>query len=132
MAAFSSYPIAVSIGVFVHHVIFRHGEWHTRGAQILFSHIAALLVLEFRPYVASESWHFLPRASPTFFGSYLLGLFGSITGYRLFFHPLKKFPGPLLAKFSKLWHVYQNMDSRNHKTLGTLHQKYGNVFRVGA
>ncbi|KAL4954336.1 cytochrome P450 [Aspergillus filifer] len=40
---------------------------------------------------------------------YWLGLFGSITLYRAFFHRLRSFPGPPLAKISALWSVGRNL-----------------------
>lgn len=62
---------------------------------------------------------------------YSLGLFGSIAIYRLFFRRLRTFPGPRLAALTKLWHVYQCWDSRNHLVLDAFHKKYGTVVRTG-
>lgn len=62
---------------------------------------------------------------------HFLPLFGSITIYRLYFHRLNRFPGPRLAAVTKLWHVWQCRDSRNHQVLEKLHQEYGSFVRTG-
>lgn len=64
-------------------------------------------------------------------GSFTLGLFLSITIYRLFFHRIRHFPGPLLAALSKLGHSYQCRYSQNHIVLERLHQRYGDFVRTG-
>lgn len=63
---------------------------------------------------------------------YLFGLYFSIVVYRLSpSHRLSKFPGPRLAAVSKLWHVWQCRDSRNHELMYGLHEKYGDFVRTG-
>ena len=62
---------------------------------------------------------------------YLFALFASIAARRLFFHRLQSFPGPILAKVSKLWHLYHCLDSRNHLVLDDLHNRYGDFVRTG-
>ena len=61
----------------------------------------------------------------TIFSGYLLGLFGSVTVYRLSpFHRLHKFPGPKMAAVTKFWHVWQCRDSRNHEMMERLSKEY--------
>ncbi|KAF9001083.1 high nitrogen upregulated cytochrome P450 monooxygenase 2 [Cyathus striatus] len=56
----------------------------------------------------------------------------SILAYRLSpFHPLSKYPGPTLAKFTKFWGVYQNHTGKLHVTVLNLHRRYGSVVRIG-
>ena len=63
---------------------------------------------------------------------YLFGLFASIIEYRTSsFHRLHNFPGPKLAAISKLWHVWQCRDSRNHELMDFLHEEYGDFVRIG-
>ena len=63
---------------------------------------------------------------------YLFGLFASILLYRTSsFHRLHNFPGPKLAAMSKLWHVWQCRDSRNHELMEFLHEEYGDFVRIG-
>lgn len=52
--------------------------------------------------------------------------------YRLSpFHPLSKFPGPALAKTSKLWASYHCATGDMHRCFKSLHERYGDVVRVG-
>ncbi|KAL2861147.1 uncharacterized protein BJX67DRAFT_314377 [Aspergillus lucknowensis] len=51
--------------------------------------------------------------------------------YRAFFHPLRNFPGPPLAKLSALWPSRKNAtDSKFHATVDALHEKYGDFVRI--
>ncbi|RPA78988.1 cytochrome P450 [Ascobolus immersus RN42] len=53
--------------------------------------------------------------------------------YRLLFHPLRHFPGPTLAKLSRLYEVYFDIFSPGFvfHAEKVLHPKYGKVVRVG-
>ncbi|KAK6078382.1 cytochrome p450 [Seiridium cupressi] len=118
---------AALFGVVVHLGVFITGEWHLRVAGVVTIHS---LVLALMAFWSSEP---IPKALLfifVLFSSYLLGLFGSITVYRLFFHRLRRFPGPRLAALTKLWHVYQCRDSRNHMVLDYLHKQYGAFVRT--
>lgn len=55
----------------------------------------------------------------------------SIAIYRLFFHPLKEYPGPFLAKLTKWYGFYLTTFGRNHIIFPELHEEYGDVVRVG-
>ena len=63
--------------------------------------------------------------------SYLAALFASIIIYRIYFHRLRSFPGPRLAKISKFWHVYQVRHSMNHRLMERMHSQYGSFVRTG-
>ncbi|KAJ7602428.1 cytochrome P450 [Roridomyces roridus] len=59
-------------------------------------------------------------------------LLTSIACYRLSpFHPLSKYPGPILARLSKWWSIYQTYTGKTHTTYLELHRKYGRVVRTG-
>ena len=51
--------------------------------------------------------------------------------YRLWFHPLAKYPGPLFAKISGLYILIAAIQCRDTYTRYGLHRKYGKVVRVG-
>ncbi|KAF2623175.1 cytochrome P450 [Macroventuria anomochaeta] len=45
--------------------------------------------------------------------------------------PLKKIPGPFLAKFSNFWRFYNHYGRTHIETQKELHKKYGDVVRLG-
>ena len=52
--------------------------------------------------------------------------------YRLsHIHPLAKYPGPAMAKTSKLWAAYLGATGDMHRFYKGLHDRYGDVVRVG-
>ncbi|KAL7794456.1 cytochrome P450 [Trichoderma ceciliae] len=63
-------------------------------------------------------------------GMLLLGI-TTIALYRLFLHPLSRVPGPRLAAVSNIWHAYHARNGHMFKLGCTLHQKYGEIVRVG-
>jgi len=128
----SAQAVAFGIGVLVHLGLFIRGEWHLQASSIFGSHLALLIVLWLGRSLSDPTqlytiqWDILSLSL-----MYLLGLLGSISIYRLFFHRLRSFPGPRLAALTKLWHAYQCRDSRNHRVLDSLYPKYGTFVRTG-
>ncbi|KAI1805972.1 cytochrome P450 [Daldinia bambusicola] len=60
------------------------------------------------------------------------GLFSSMVIYRLFFHRLRKFPGPLDLKISRFFSAFMvAKEAKYHKDVARLHEKYGDFIRVG-
>ncbi|KAL2266815.1 hypothetical protein VTJ83DRAFT_6167 [Remersonia thermophila] len=51
--------------------------------------------------------------------------------YRIFFHPLAKYPGPLLAKVTNAYMLYHAWKGDRHLEFWRLHEKYGRVVRFG-
>ncbi|UPX12095.1 uncharacterized protein EKO05_0002667 [Ascochyta rabiei] len=45
--------------------------------------------------------------------------------------PLKKIPGPFLAKFSNIWRFYNHYSQTHIETQKELHERYGDVVRLG-
>ncbi|PWY96633.1 benzoate 4-monooxygenase cytochrome P450 [Aspergillus sclerotioniger CBS 115572] len=110
------------VGIAIHHGLFIHGEWHVQAPNILLGHLLAFALL----HAFLDSVIFLSIIT-----GYLSALISSITIYRVFFHPLRRFPGPLGARITKLWHVWQVRDSRNYRVLDDLHTQYGDFVRTG-
>ena len=50
--------------------------------------------------------------------------------YNLFFHPLRKYPGPFVARCSGLWGFWLNLHGRRAERIVEAHKKYGK-FKVG-
>ena len=60
-------------------------------------------------------------------------LFLSIATYRLSpWHPLARYPGPLLHRLTKLRVAYASWFGTNFRDIKAMHEKYGPVVRVGA
>ncbi|KAH7322822.1 putative cytochrome P450 monooxygenase [Stachybotrys elegans] len=51
--------------------------------------------------------------------------------YRLYFHPLAKYPGPLLAKLTDAYQLYHAYKGDRHLEFYRMHEKYGHVVRFG-
>lgn len=66
---------------------------------------------------------------PLFWGT----LATSIILYRLSpWHPLARYPGPLLCKISKLYGAFISMSGKQHIFYTKLHAQYGDVVRIGS
>lgn len=50
--------------------------------------------------------------------------------YNLWFHPLSSYPGPLLARCSRLWYISALLQGRLPFEVHRAHQKYGDVVRI--
>ncbi|RGP81044.1 hypothetical protein FLONG3_833 [Fusarium longipes] len=50
--------------------------------------------------------------------------------YRLYFHPLAKFPGPKLAACSQLWFIRVWCSGLHVRRMEEVHRKYGDVVRI--
>lgn len=53
----------------------------------------------------------------------------SLVVHQLYFHPLAKYPGPLLGRITRLYDLYHAYKGDKHILLYQLHQKYGTVVR---
>ncbi|KAL4966006.1 cytochrome P450 [Aspergillus stella-maris] len=120
-------------GVASHLVVFIRGEWDGVVLSLTKFYMAADIVLLMGVLKLSESGTL--NGLSCFLAlniGYWLGLFGSIALYRAFFHPLRSFPGPPLAKISALWSVSRNLktDFNFHGQVHEMHQKYGDFVRI--
>lgn len=60
------------------------------------------------------------------------GLFGSMVLYRLFFHPLRRFPGPVGSRISRLHASFLTLKTAQmHYVIQDMHRQYGDVVRTG-
>lgn len=71
--------------------------------------------------------------STTFFLIFWFSLWIYIGLYRLFFHPLRDFPGPLGARLSKFFTVKDVVETKWHwhRVQQRLHKQYGDYVRTG-
>ena len=69
---------------------------------------------------------------PLAFAAYWSSLVFFTLAYRLSsFHPLAKYPGPLLARTSKWWGAYLSGTGDQHRSIKRLHDRYGDIVRIG-
>lgn len=123
-------PLAAASGVLAHLAVFRSGEWDEASPAVVrfyASVFAALSMLSL--YTHSDvSIPVLLRL-----GSYhVAGLFASILVYRAFFHRLRKFPGPFLARLSNFYITALSLERLQlFAQVKRLHQEYGDYVRLG-
>lgn len=115
-------PAVAAAGIASHVFIFVREEWHVQAPTLFKVYALICCVLG----VAEGLKCCLLIAS-----CYAAALFSSMLVYRVFFHPLRNFPGPRLAGVTKFWHMYHCRDSKNHLLLNRLHCKYGPLVRTG-
>ena len=66
------------------------------------------------------------------FLTFFVTLLSSITLYRICpFHPLAHYPGPLLTKVSKFWHLWNSQNGKQYLYIQALHNEYGDIVRIG-
>lgn len=108
MAPFRLFQLAALLGLTSHWAYFMHGEFHLAGLSIITAYLGLSLLLF---VYLLEIDHYTPfDATATTFlvtSSYICALCTSVLLYRGFFHRLRHFPGPFVAKFSKLWYMSQ-------------------------
>jgi tryprostatin B 6-hydroxylase len=121
-------------GIATHLFYFKRGERHAYPWRYVFFLLAGSVS------VWGVKWYriqlpILTATYQTFIltALYLGGLALSLVVYRLFFNPLNKFPGPYIARLTKLYFVYINAQSglRGHHVLDKLHKQYGPYVRIG-
>jgi hypothetical protein len=70
---------------------------------------------------------------PLVFATYEISLVCFALAYRLSpLHPLARYPGPVIAKSSKWWAAYVSGKGNLHRYYKSLHDRYGDVVRVGS
>ncbi|KAL8962031.1 MAG: hypothetical protein Q9193_001503 [Seirophora villosa] len=118
----------------LHYGLFIHGEWHLHSPVIFILHVFAFFSYVAFLYV-SEKCGIEPSLveAVLVFSAYLTTLLSSIAVYRFYFHRLSRagFPGPPLARITKIWHAWACRDSKSFLVLHDLTRKYGDFVRTG-
>ena len=119
-------------GISSHLAYFIQGEYHIQAPEIFRLYlILTCLVFSIEAYCEGKN---LPKAffvATSIISCYGIALFSSIFIYRVFFHRLHDFPGPRLAKVSKLWNVIRASKSTNFRLMEDMHKRYGDFVRTG-
>ncbi|EGD89298.1 hypothetical protein H112_02916 [Trichophyton rubrum D6] len=124
--------LAAAAGLLSHWQLFLRGEWecHTPAVAAVYSLAAAGLLAAFwlvqRLPLLDSLWALAVLAAV-----YALSLFASISIYRLCFHSLKQFPGPVAAKLSGFWSVACALPQfKFHEAVQALHAEHGDFVRI--
>ncbi|KAI5982762.1 cytochrome P450 [Pisolithus marmoratus] len=81
-----------------------------------------------RPAFSSSTSHTIVAIFTLYYSFLLL----SVVAYRLSpLHPLARYPGPIPCRISKFWMAWISTDGKQHEYYTRLHQKYGDVVRIG-
>ena len=133
---FSAFPLTLPscclAGIASHLCYFIRGEHHRPIGTIATFFvvipvtITALQVQFFDIPLGLACWFTFLIAS-----AYAIGLFSSIAIYRVFFHPLRQFVGPVAMRITKLAHIYRSYKLDNHLQLEELRNQYGEFVRTG-
>ncbi|RGP77278.1 hypothetical protein FLONG3_4793 [Fusarium longipes] len=120
-------------GVFAHVFALRKGEWDLWTMRFIYAWITyeavtpcALIRLwpmaYFDAIIIANEWFF----------SFLSGMAISILIYRAFFHRLRQFPGPFVARLSNVYASWLAIKEEHmYLEVQKLHQKYGDIVRIG-
>ncbi|KAK3317325.1 cytochrome P450 [Cercophora scortea] len=125
--------LAAAAGVVTHLGYFIRGEHHNNGIAIATFYLSLLPLLTFAQY-QYLGIGLLTSAAQTglWAAAYVVGLYTSMGIYRGVFHPLRKFDGPFLARFSNLYHSWMLVEkSDNYRLMTEWHEKYGDFVRTG-
>lgn len=111
----------------VTHLIFK--RWEHMNVPII-SLLLFFIPLGLSALLVGQLGYF--KAIALTFVSYFTTLNASIIAYRLSpFHSFARYPGPILAKMSKLWYTWQISGGKQYLYQEYLHDKYGDVVRIG-
>lgn len=124
------YLAAATTGILSHVLYFIRGYHDSQSLRIFIIHVCvyAAICISFITKLGIWSGLF---ASSAIFATYLVSLFTSMVVYRVFFHPLRRFPGPLAAKVSKFYGLYNARNGQMHIEQNKLFKKYGDIVRIG-
>lgn len=125
--------MAILVGVCLHVGYFQRGEHHMYALAYLqaFTLVAGALTFGIS-FFYGLPWTSTFKVVIPVFGYLFSGLYGSLLCYRLFYHPLRAFPGPVAAKLSSLWFSFHVRHFNAHTKSLELCNKYGPFVRVGS
>lgn len=128
------YSAAGIAGILAHLLYFKKGEHHRYGTRYLKLTFAGVLITSTtHHFTTSSSWSSSTAASLSVLACFLSGIYGSLILYRLLFHPLNRFPGPLSARFADLpFSIRLARRHDLHKQTLDLYHAYGPFVRLGS
>lgn len=131
-SSFYALGIAALAGTLSHLGYFIRGEHHRHVPLYVGSAFTIFVLtssLQVRLYSCALEQAFINTSG--MMAIYLIALFSSIVIYRVFFHPLRHFPGPRSMAITKLAHVFRARKLDNHYQMDQLHRDFGDFVRTG-
>ncbi|PGH01942.1 hypothetical protein AJ79_07773 [Helicocarpus griseus UAMH5409] len=136
-------PPAILSGIILHVGLYRVGEWDLSAPKIFTTY--SILTLCAALYYKSHSMmqengellamlsSFIPAGYPLrFIAAHIATVYASMLLYRAFFHRLRHFPGPFMARLSNIYFTFLSAkDMHRYDELDKLHKKHGDYVRVG-
>ncbi|PIL25991.1 cytochrome P450 [Ganoderma sinense ZZ0214-1] len=124
--------LASALLALVPHHIFRTHESYSTLAHFILLSVPPGFVFSHTLWTRTESSLSAPITLFLCYGTYLSVLVMSVVLYRLSpVHPLASYPGPSWCRISKLWMATIVFRGRQTRWLTALHDKYGDIVRVG-
>lgn len=126
------YLISILLGVLSEAALFSRGEWDRYAPDIVKASMALTMSVSILLWRICNIPFMDALINTCKHGTAaILGLFGSMIIYRLFFHPLRAFPGPFPAKISSWWIFKESIpDLKFYIKLRSLHERYGDFVRI--
>ncbi|KAH7402975.1 putative benzoate 4-monooxygenase cytochrome P450 [Cadophora sp. MPI-SDFR-AT-0126] len=124
---------AAGFGVLFHHSVLRNIEVDIYIYYFLSLFISTTIGLGFT-YLSIKNFTIVQALARTtsVVTAFYTGILFSIGIYRLFFHRLRSFPGPLGAKLTRFYTVRKaSKNVQYYKEVAKMHEKYGDFFRTG-
>lgn len=130
---FEPLSTAFALGILIHGLIFQNIELDIYIPHLLVISICAIAGLSYA-HISLTNLSVSGAISRTVTEGtcFIIGLFTSMVVYRLFFHRIRKFRGPIWARVSRFYAVY--LAAKNvqyHVELRKLHAQYGDFIRTG-
>ncbi|KAF4457417.1 hypothetical protein F53441_658 [Fusarium austroafricanum] len=128
--------IVAFLGIATHLAVFRISEWDVAVHRIIasFGLIYAFIfcLLAYHPDLDHQDLRHAWYTASVVLAFFISGLYGSMVVYRFFFHPLRRFPGPIFAPLSSLYAVSMSMKKFHmFSEVQKLHNTYGDFVRLG-
>lgn len=122
-----------AIGILLHLSLFRHGEWDAHSFTLLkVAAVVQCILGLFVHNVFHESLAASAQHVALWAGAAAAGLYTSMLVYRAFFHRLRQFPGPFLARLSTFYMTYLCFQrGQIYRDVQAMHDKYGDWVRLG-
>lgn len=122
-------------GILSHLAYFIHGEHHMEAPMLtLLAAVIPASIFTTLQVIYHASVSQAALTTSVISTAYVGALWTSIIIYRVFFHRLGSFPGPPMAKVSKLWHFSKLVGTNrtdNFRLINKMHNEYGPFVRTG-